>query len=336
MDGFPKLILRGLAVLTALVATSAAAGSVYQCLSETADLKRHPPPGRLIDIGGRKLHILCAGAFVGPTVVIEAGSGDDSTLWQDMMRRVSAFAHICTYDRAGLGWSDPASGSRTIDNRAADLHALLVAANVPVPYVLVGHSYGGYIVRRFAAIYPANVGGVVLVDAPEEEFSFASEGIQSIERVGTQEQRRGWITQVGLARLGSALFPDRLNPVKGVPPEVRDLMTALALRTSRHFARADEMASYHKVPRAWQGAHGFGLLGDTPLVVISRAARNPAPGAETVPEWQEGQMRLTQLSTVSMHIIAERSGHVIQFSEPNVISDAIRHVLTGVAKEEHE
>lgn len=334
MDSLSKLALLGLFTFAALVVASVGAGSIYQHFSEATNLKRYQPPGRLVDVGGRRLHILCAGTSAGPTVVIEAGSGDDSTLWEDMVRRVSAFARICTYDRAGLGWSDPAPGSKTIDDRAADLNTLLMAAKVPAPYILVGHSYGGYIVRRFAAVYPASVQGVVLVDAPDEEFSFAPDGIRDIEQTRTQERRRGWLTQVGLARLGNALFPDRFDPVRDVPPEIHGLMTALALRTARHFAQADEMASYLEVPRAWQVAHGFGLLGDITLVVISRGPRDPGSGAETIPEWQEGQARLTQLSTDSTHVIAHRSGHAIQFSEPKIISDAIRHVLAETAKKD--
>ncbi len=335
MENLPKLLTLAFSICVALVAMLIGAGSIYQYASEAADMKRYSPPGRLIDVGGRKLHILCAGTSAGPTVVIEAGSGDDSTAWEDMVRRVSAFARVCTYDRARLGWSDPAPGARTIDDRAADLKALLSTAEVPAPYVLVGHSYGGYIVRRFAAAYPASVQAVVLIDAPDEEFSFAPDGIRFSEQVATQEQRRGWLTQVGLARIANALFPDRFDPARGVPPDIRGLKTALALRTARHFVRADEMASYFKVPRAWQAFRGFGVLGGTPLVVISRGPQDPGSGKVTNPAWREAQERLTQLSTGSMHIIAERSGHEIQSSEPNVISDAIRQVLAELAKQEN-
>jgi pimeloyl-ACP methyl ester carboxylesterase len=309
-----RLVLLGFLVLAASVVAAVGVGCIYQYLAEAADLKRYPSPGRLVDVGGRKLHLLCAGASLGPTVVIEAGSGDDSTMWEDMVRRVSGFARVCAYDRAGLGWSDPPPGPLTIDDRAA------------------GHSYGGYIVRRFAAAYPESARGVVLIDAPDEGFSFAPDGIEDIERIGTRERRRGWLALVGLARVGNALFPVRFDPVQGVPSDIRGLMTGLALRTARHFTCADEMASYLKVPRAWQVVHGFGVLGDLPLAVISRAPRDPDTGAATMPEWQAGQERLTQLSTRSRHSTAERSGHVIQFSEPKVITDAIRSVLAEATK----
>jgi len=324
--------LRGLAVAITVVALAALIGAGYQILSEQADLKRYRPPGQLIDIGGRKLHLLCAGPARGPTVVIEAGSGNDSMLWEDMVRRVSAFSHVCTYDRAGLGWSDPAPGPRSFDDRAAELNVLLGAANVPRPFVLVGHSYGGYIVRRFAAMYPADVAGMMLVDASEEEFAYAPEGLLDIEAIGRQAWRVGWLARLGLLRACVRLFPDHFDPVRGVPAEVRGLMTALYLRASRHFAIADEMAAYEKVPTAWRMAHGFGVLGTMPLAVISRGAKDPYSGVDTFPEWQDAQRRLTTLSTVSTHVIAENSGHMIQFSEPQLIAGAIRRVLSEIAK----
>jgi pimeloyl-ACP methyl ester carboxylesterase len=325
MDGFLTVAVRGFAVAVAIVVAAAILGATYQRLSEIADLKRYRPPGQLIDIGGRRLHLLCAGSAPGPTVVIEAGSAGDSTLWEDMVRRVSAFAHVCTYDRAGLGWSDPVSASQTIDDRAADLRSLLTAASVPGPFVLVGHSYGGYIVRRFAADFPADVAGVVLIDASEEALAYTPEGLRDVDKTGWYEWRLGWLVRLGVMRLGVLLFPEHFDPVKGVPADVRGLMTALYLRASRHFARADEMESYEKVPMTWRTAHGFGLLGHTPLAVVSR-------GADSFPLWHEAQLRLTSLSTVSTHIVAENSGHVIQFSEPWLIVSAIRRVLDQFAE----
>jgi pimeloyl-ACP methyl ester carboxylesterase len=326
MDGLLQVTARGIVIALAVIVLLTIVGAIYQFLSEIADLKRYQAPGQLIDIGGRRLHLLCAGSVPGPTVVIEAGSGNDSTLWDDMVRRVSKFAHVCTYDRAGLGWSDPVSGPSSIDYRAADLHMLLTTANISGPFVLVGHSYGGYIIRRFAAAYPANIAGMVLVDAPEEEFSFAPEGLLDIKNIGRRECYLGWLTRLGLTRLSLTLLPSYFDPVRDVPAEVHGLMTALFLRTSRHFATADEMTSYARVPDIWRRAHGFGLLGSMPLVVVSRGAK-----AETFLEWQEAQLRLTGLSTASTHIVAEKSGHAIQFSEPGIIVRAIRRVLQDYA-----
>ena len=315
-----------LLVLLIGVAALAIAGLAYQQHAEATDRQRYPPPGRLVDIGGRRLHLLCAGRAPGAAVIIEAGSGDDSTLWEDMVRRISAFAHVCTYDRAGLGWSDPAPRPQSLDDRAADLRALLDAAGIAGPVVLVGHSYGGAIIRRFAANDPTRVAGMVLVDATEETWSFDPDGLPYSDAIGARAWRRGWLARFGVLRLGVRWFPDRVDPARGVPTAVHGLMTALALRSARYFAVADEMASYRRVPLPQRMRHGLGTLGDLPLAVVSRAARDPVSGAETDPGWQQAQANLAALSTRSIHLVAEKSGHVIQFSEPGLIVEAIRHV----------
>jgi pimeloyl-ACP methyl ester carboxylesterase len=335
MTGFAYLAIKAVAIALAGICLMAVAGLAYQSISQAADDQRYIPPGRLVDIGGRRLHLLCAGQAAGPTVVIEAGSGNDSMFWDGMVGRVSAFTHVCAYDRAGLGWSDAVSGPRSFDDRAADLHALLTKADIAGPYVLVGHSYGGYIVRRFAAAYPASVAGMVLVDAPDEEFSFAPEGLRDAADIGAREWRLGWLIRLGLLRLGIALFPDRFDPLKNVPAEVHGEMTALFLRSSRHFAVADEMAAYGRVPPARRVAYGFGRLGDMPLVVVSRAAQDPVTGVATFPEWQEAQARLAALSTKSTRIIAEKSGHMIQFTQPALIVEAIHRVLADISENAH-
>jgi pimeloyl-ACP methyl ester carboxylesterase len=327
MDGLLYLALRGLAVSIAVIGLCALSGATYQHISKMSDLKRYPPPGRLIDIGGRRLHLLCAGKVSDHTVVIEAGSGNDVTLWQGILGRVSRFTHVCAYDRAGLGWSDPVSGPRSFDDRARDLHSLLQHADIAGPYILVGHSYGGYVVRRFAAAYPQSVSGIILIDSPDELWSFAVEGLLDAQTIGAQEWRRGLAAQFGLLRLATRLFPDRFDPLKGVPDEARAEQMALYLRSSRHFAIADEMAAYKAVPPEERSPYGFGRLGDTPLVVVSRGWNNPATGDQVYPEWEEAQKRLASLSTNSVHIVAARSGHMIQFTEPGVIISAIQRLL---------
>jgi pimeloyl-ACP methyl ester carboxylesterase len=301
------------------IAALAALGWGIQAVAERADLRRHRAPGRLVDLGGRKLHLVCAGT--GPSVVIEAGSGDDSTLWDDVVRHVSAFARVCAYDRAGLGWSDPAPGPRTIDDRATELRAMLQAAGLPAPYVLVGHSYGGLVVRRFAALFPRDVAGLVLIDAVEEAFVFAPEGLRDAQAILRRARRRGWLVRFGVLRLGIALFPSRVDPLRGVPAAVHGMMTALHLRASRHFAQADEMRSYERVPPPWRQAGGMGELGDLPLAVVSRAP------ATSSPAWDAAQCRLAALSRNSTHAVAEHAGHVMQFSEPAIIIAAVRRVL---------
>jgi pimeloyl-ACP methyl ester carboxylesterase len=214
----------------------------------------------------------------------------------------------------------------TFEDRANDLHSLLAAADLTGPFILVGHSYGGYIVRAFAGLHPQQVAGIVLVEAAEEGYTFDPWGLKYVTTVRAQERRTIWAARLGLLRLCVKLFPTYCDPVKGVPPDVRDKMTALYLRTSRHFAAADEMAALEKVPQAMRKPGGFGTLRDVPLIVISRGSRDPTTNSPTQPEWLAGQRRLVGLSSRATHVVAERSGHMVQFSEPQAIIEAIRRL----------
>jgi pimeloyl-ACP methyl ester carboxylesterase len=133
------------------------------------------PPGKLVDIGGYRLHLHCTGKG-NPTVVLIAGGGDFSFDWSLVQPNVSRFARVCSYDRAGLAWSDPGPTPRTMRQDAHELHTLLSAAQIQAPYVLVGHSMGGLIARVYAAQYPNEVAGMVLVDATHEDTTLLFQG----------------------------------------------------------------------------------------------------------------------------------------------------------------
>lgn len=136
---------------------------------------REPPPGKLVDIGGYRLHINCMGKE-SPTVILEAGLACDSGSWLTVPSEIAKVARVCSYDRAGLGWSDPGPKPRTSQQMVNELHTLLAKAEIQSPYVLVGHSFGGYHIRLYASHYPDEVVGMVLVDAnhhdQEKHMSF--------------------------------------------------------------------------------------------------------------------------------------------------------------------
>ena len=156
--------LNGIAVATCGLLL---AGAVYQIVGDRRDRTRFPQVGQSVDIGGRSLNIFCSGEGK-PTVVFDSGRGLPGYSWLLIQPQIAKTMQACWYDRAGLGWSDSGPGPRSSDAVARDLHQLLQRASVAPPYVLVGHSMGGFNVRVYQKFYPADVAGLVLVDARQE------------------------------------------------------------------------------------------------------------------------------------------------------------------------
>jgi len=159
-----KSTLMFLVVLLGTLALLLAVGTVYQAIGTWQDRQRFPAPGRLVRVNGRRMHIHVTGEGT-PTVVFESGMGASSLSWTLVQPRVAQFTRAVSYDRAGHGWSDPARERRTAQQIAQELHVLLDAAGIPGPYVLVGHSFGGYVNRAFAHLYRNEFVGMVLVDS---------------------------------------------------------------------------------------------------------------------------------------------------------------------------
>jgi pimeloyl-ACP methyl ester carboxylesterase len=184
----PRWLLRAALALMSLAVLCAAAGAVYQIESSARDRRAHPMPGQLVDIGGYKLHIFCEGRG-SPSVILDSGLGDTFVSWQKVQPEIAKFARVCSYDRAGLGYSDSSPHSRTSKVIAEELHALLHRAAVPPPYILVGHSMGGFDVRLFASLHPGEVAGLVLIDAshPDQEKRFPP-ALSDLNRTWVREQ----------------------------------------------------------------------------------------------------------------------------------------------------
>ena len=262
------------------------------------------PPGKLVPLGGRKVHLFCEGTG-GPTVVIETGSSTPASVWRGVQDRIAEFERVCTYDRAGYGWSDPAPKPRSMQDRADELDRVLTAAREPGPYVLVGHSYGGFLIRLFAAKHPAKVRGMVLVDSVEEGAFFSPAAVERWGVIGPELQK---------ARQEAK-----------TPEQARFYDEVL-----------DELGSNRLVPISMRHPGGFGRLGDLPLIVIAHAKPFLGDDAALEPDWRAGQQRLATLSTRGTMIVAENSGHNIQASEPELIVGAVRQVVEmargGVAR----
>lgn len=285
------------------------AGAVYESSAEAADDRAFPPPGQMVDIGGHRLHIDCQGSG-SPTVVIEAGLGDWSTAWAGVQAEVAKTTRVCTYDRAGMGWSDPGPLPRDASQFARELDALLRGARVPGPYVMAGHSAGGLSVRVFAHDYPAEVAGVVLIDSMHPGQSKRAPGEPTDQ---AQAPTHTFPLLAALARVGVLrLLARPLGLVQaGTPHEAADY--ALIVRPKLVQAWLDENRG---TPDSLAQAGAVTTFGDLPLIVLS-AGRDQAPG------WQAWQDELASLSSNSQHLVAEQSDHNIELNQPDAAVAAI-------------
>ena len=193
--------LSGTALLAGL------AGAVYQALGTRSDRKRFPPPGRLVDLGSHRLHLLESGGG-GPTISLEAGLMSTVLSWSELQRELSGSFRVVSYDRAGLGWSDLGPMPRTAERIVNELHTLLEQAAIPPPYILVGHSFGGLTMPLYAAQYPKEVAGMVLVDpVAAAEWNPPSEHDRKLTRIGTKVCRRAAIlSRIGIIRFVAFLL----------------------------------------------------------------------------------------------------------------------------------
>lgn len=293
--------------------------------------QKYPPPGQLVGIGDRKLHLHCQGSG-DVTVILEDGLGPAGSLvWFKVQPDVAKFARVCSYDRAGIMWSDPSPHPSDPKQVAEDLHIALEQAGVRSPYVLVGASMGGIYVRAFTEYYPEEVAGVVLVDSahPEQEERFPPSPVNLQPSPASL-----WLTRqsasMGILRLLHYL-PNR--KAERIPAEILPRLRAFFPQSIP--AAQAEMQSFQ---RNLEWAKRFQSLGDRPTIVLTAAkarslAELPAGFTEEYLEesgavWQELQTELAALSSESQHIISQQSGHLMYFDQPDLIVEAIRDVLT--------
>jgi pimeloyl-ACP methyl ester carboxylesterase len=312
---------RAIGVLLALFAILALAGASYEAIAAAGDARTYPPPGQLVDVGGYRLHIHCVGTG-SPTVVLESGLGGSSLDWSLVQPELSKTTRVCAYDRAGYGWSDPAPQPRSPRQIAGELHRLLTNAGVDGPYVLVGHSLGGKYVRMFAAEHPEMVAGVVLVDARHEyvDFSVTAADLATEERAVQAQRRIAWTTgRFGIARLLAAALLPRLAPeAQALPAETRTAIAVFATRQKAIDASTGERSARAADDTQLQAAS----LGDRPLVVLA-AGQTMAQ----LPIWLAAQQKQAALSSDGRLVIAEGSGHYIQWEQPALVIDAVRQVV---------
>lgn len=300
-------------------------GMTYESIARMQDTKAFPPMGRLVSIGDRSLHLYCTGTG-SPTVILESGSGAVSPFWLPVQTEVAKTTRVCAYDRAGYGWSDPATKAQTGEQVAADLHALLQAGGEEGPFILVAASLGGMYARTFTDIYPDQVVGMVMVDARHEEVT------RRLQELGVKEGFPGGPVERALARTGLfrlLLRSDLLlaESFAVLPAEAAATAKALLLRSDYFPAVGAEFASLNETEERVRAARD---LGKRPLVVLTHG--HPFADATDEANWQEHQQKLAALSIDGKLVVATESGHEIQTQQPELVVSAIQEVLAKVRK----
>ncbi len=321
-----KWIVIVLAGLIGLLIVTLVSLFIFERISETRDAANFPAPGQLFDVGDRKLHIWCIGSG-SPTVILEAGGGSSSVQWWPLQEQLAEFSHVCIYDRPGFGWSDPSPTELSFEDGARDLKALLTAAEVPGPYILVGHSKGGLHVRTYARLYPEDVAGILLLDAAEEESIFATSNLEFVEQSLKESQAPLILSRFGIMRLLLRFSPDAI-PIPDLPEELVQPYHRELARPDTWEAAISGGAAYRLTPTELRVAGGFGSLDDIPLIVITHGI--PFTGGQAFQEefWPAAQERLASLSSNSELIVAENSGHSIMWDEPALVVDTVQRLIS--------
>ncbi len=331
-----------LVVLLGTLALLMVAGTAYQAIGAWRARRRFPPLGRLVRVNEGRMHIHVAGEGT-PTVVFESGMGASCLSWTLVQPQVAQFTRAVSYDRAGHGWSDPAREPRTARQIAQELRALLDATDVPGPYVLVGHSFGGYVNRAFAQLYRNEVVGMVLVDSlhPAEWKNPTPEQLQMIEVGLRYAWIAAWLARLGfvrscLARLArgsprlgwaaaSAFGVDTAAAVQRIAGEIRKLPAPILPIVRELWSQPKNFMSLGQhvaaLPVSAAQAAAVSSLGDLPLVVLS--------ADHHAPPYTDWQRDLAQLSSLGRHLVASDSGHWIHLDHPELVTRAIREVVVA-------
>lgn len=241
---------------------------------------------RWIDVGGHMLNLHCSGRGQ-PTVILDAGAGDSHGVWSEVQPAVARFTRVCSYDRAGLGRSEPGPLPRTSRRIVEELHTLLDRARIDLPVVLVGHSFGGMNARLFARVYPNDASGLVLVDATHENYAERASALLSRSEKTRRETLKG------------VLAPSTRSELESLPVSGRQVRSAGPLRT-------------------------------VPTIVITAGRRDESPVLFEL--WRKLQHDLVRQTGALKHVIADESGHNVQFDQPELVVEAIREMVERVGE----
>jgi pimeloyl-ACP methyl ester carboxylesterase len=329
-----RTLVRFVAILIVVVC---GAGATYQWLAMRADATRFPMPGERVDIGGRALHLVCSGRG-STTVLLENGLGGNYSQWRPAQEAIAQFAHVCSYDRAGLGWSDASDRATRATNVTDDLHRLVTAANLGGPLVLVGWSAGGVFARDYYARYPNGVIGIVFVESSHEQqrdrLGGAADAAKNLRDSLRSLDLCRALAWSGAVRLSGAMR--KISAPLHLPDALLDEIVAMENRTNYCSGVEHETIGFDAdiaqvdPPRS---------LADVPIVVLTRGMKSsakdmPVPVSQDFLDradknWFAMQDELAALSTRSSHRIVPNSGHAIPLQAPDAVAAAVRDIIDG-------
>lgn len=312
-----RVVLTGISVCLLVVLASTA----FNAFATQYYWAKHPVPGHIYKVDGRKMHIYCTGAG-SPTIILDAGLGNDWAIWGKVQPELSRTTRVCSYDRAGFGWSEARRGPQDANHIADQLHGLLQQAGITGPVVLMGHSISGVYIRAYATRHPENVAGLIFVDGstPLQDDQFPADFRSYMNKF----QEHGLLLARILVPLGGLRDSGQCSQVPPGFPRQEGKMLAQENCQPKIAATQQEFANLQK---SGEETVHTGPYGDLPVLIFSQD-----PNGRRIPQipenlwkeftgtWNQMQDNLKNLSTRSRRIIAKGSSHYVQLERPDLIN----------------